>query len=377
MTARLAYCTNVAPMTDLDGLVASLRGLWTDVRQRLHPDASDEQPLGLGIWFPDELAANLANDRAAQDRLRDTLAELRLELVTVNAFPMREFHAPVVKEGVYLPHWMQDERDTYTRNVAAAVAGILPRGSDLTLSTLPIRYPKQDADALAIAAQRLTALSGHLAELEDRTGTVVRVALEPEPCCALETTDEAIAFFGDHLATRAPAHLIRRYLGVCLDLCHTCVAHEDPIDALARYGKAEVSVHKIQVSAALEVPEPDDSDQRALVAQFVEPRWLHQVGRGPGDVVLDLPQALADEAATGPGPWRVHFHVPLHAENVGGLPTTRSTVQRTLEHVGKMPQPPVLELETYTWSVVPGASDDLAQNVANEIAWVRDVLAAV
>ena len=41
-----------------------------------------------------------------------------------------------------------------------------------------------------------------------------------------------------------------------------------------------------------------------------------------------------------------------------------------------MDAPPVLELETYTWSVVPGAADDLAANIAAEIDWVRTRLAS-
>ena len=66
--------------------------------------------------------------------------------------------------------------------------------------------------------------------------------------------------------------------------------------------------------------------------------------------------------------------MPLSADEVGGLPTTRRDVERFLRHVATVDDPPVLELETYTWSVVPGATNDLAANVATEIAWARDVL---
>ena len=83
---------------------------------------------------------------------------------------------------------------------------------------------------------------------------------------------------------------------------------------------------------------------------------------------------MADASLRAAKPWRVHFHVPLHLAEVGGLPTTRPEVERFLRHTATLDDPPVLEMETYTWSVVPGATDDLAANVAAEIAWVRGVL---
>ena len=367
MPMRVAYCTNVAPVSDLDGLVTSLAGLWSDVRRQVGGAA----PLGLGLWLPDQLAEHLATDADARHRLRGALERHELELVTINAFPMREFHAPVVKHRVYEPNWTDQARLDYTLNVARAASDLLPPGSDITLSTLPLLHGKWGADVLEAVAGRLVLVALRLAELEQETGTVVRLALEPEPCCALETTTETIEFFRQHVDGSGDRDRIRRHLGVCLDLCHTSVAHEDPLSSLERYAEVGIAVHKIQVSAALEVPNPGDPAQRAKLAAFEEPRWLHQVGRGPGDVVEDIGLALEADQAREDLPWRVHFHVPLHAAEVGGLPTTRATVERTLSAVAKLPDPPVLELETYTWSVVPGATTDLASNVANEIRWVQ------
>jgi hypothetical protein len=200
--------------------------------------------------------------------------------------------------------------------------------------------------------------------------------------------DETIEFFGvcvrpllQSLSAAAgitPSRaddVVQRHLGVCLDLCHAAVEHEDPVDALTRFGAMRIPVFKVQVSAAVEVPSPKSDAQRAALARFVEPRWLHQVGTPDRPVVLDLPQALEDATLSDSKPWRVHFHVPLHLDEVGGLPTTRPEVARFLRHVATLEHPPVLELETYTWSVVPGATDDLAANIAAEIAWVRGQLA--
>jgi sugar phosphate isomerase/epimerase len=244
----------------------------------------------------------------------------------------------------------------------------------VTLSTLPVRWEMCTRHELALARRRLGEVAHALARLSWETGVTVRLAVEPEPCCAVETTADLLALFD---LDGGLDDVAREHLGACLDLCHACVEHEDPLESLARYDAAGVRVFKIQVSAALEVPDPADPQQRERLAQFVEPRWLHQVGRGPGDVLADLPDALsaASSSSADGGPWRVHFHVPLHAAEVGGLPTTRATVERVLRHVATLAHPPVLELETYTWSVVPGASDDLAANVARELVWAHHVLA--
>lgn len=364
---RIAYCTNVAPAGSVDALVGSLGTLWAEVRRRAMPDGR----LGLGLWFEEGLAAELAGDGSARARVARALKEGALDLVTVNAFPQRAFHAPRVKEDVYRPRWGEPARIAYTLDAARAAAGIAGPGADLTLSTLPVGFPKLDAAALRRGADHLAIAALKLADLARETGTRLRLAVEPEPAAALETTDETIRFFEEHLRPVSGNRWeeVRAVVGVCLDLCHAAVEHEDPVEALGRYRAAGIAVPKVQVSAAVHVP---DAAARAMLAAFVEPRWLHQVGVGPGRVVADLPDALAHPGALGDCPWRVHFHVPLDAAEVGGLPTTRGEVERFLAHVVRGAEDvPVLELETYTWSVVPGAGSDLAAAVAREIAWVR------
>jgi len=380
---RLSYCTNVAPAESVDELLAGLHGLWTEVRRLVAPEGT----LGLGLWLPDDAARALCRDPGRMREVRAALTDERLELVTVNAFPARAFHAAVVKEAVYVPAWTEPERFAYTSAVARTVAGIAPQGADVTLSTLPLGYPKLAMPDQLRAGALLLAAVLELHRLRELTGTTIRLAIEPEPCCAIETVQELIEFFGvcvrpvvRHLVAAgipesAAGDVVRRHLGACLDLCHLAVEHEDPVEAMARLQAADVPVFKVQVSAAVEVSEPADAANRAALARFAEPRWLHQVGAGNGLVVLDLPQALADASFAKSKPWRVHFHVPLHEAEVGGLPTTRPEVARFLRHVATLDEPPVLEIETYTWSVVPGASADLAENVANEIAWVRRELA--
>jgi len=93
--------------------------------------------------------------------------------------------------------------------------------------------------------------------------------------------------------------------------------------------------------------------------------------------VDDLPDAL-DGDLRGASEWRVHFHVPVHrAEH-----TTQAELERALEALvgGHRPATHHLEIETYTWSVLPdgadaaGADERLVEGLAAELAWTRDRL---
>ena len=132
------------------------------------------------------------------------------------------------------------------------------------------------------------------------------------------------------------------------------------------------------MSCALEA-EVADAATRAALARFVEPRYLHQV-RTPAAGTDDLDEALAGGLPDGP-PWRVHFHVPLHAAPDGPLRSTREALVRTLAVLVGGPRPLTahLEVETYTWQVLPpgqrpAGDADLVAGIAAELAWTRDRL---
>lgn len=360
-----AYCTNVRPAEELEPLLADLRSFWPRVRRTL-----GWKELRLGLWLPAALAARLRRDPGALDSLRGALDEGGLAVTTVNAFPFGGFHAPVVKERVYRPDWRDDARVRYTIDAAHVLAGLIPEGGTATLSTLPLGYPRFGAAARSACTAALRRCAAALEQLQQTTDRRIVVALEPEPGCALERTDDAIAFFVEDLRHDEDTTWIDDHLGICLDLCHAAVAHEHPLDALRRYRSAGVPVAKVQVSAAVVVPDPTDPVQIGALEAFDEPRWLHQVGVGPRRIVDDLPAALGDPAVPRDHPWHVHFHVPLHRETVGGLPTTGPEVAEFLgsPETGAIP----LECETYTWSSVPGAGDDLVEQIAAELRWTRE-----
>ena len=73
--------------------------------------------------------------------------------MTLNGFPYRAFHAPVVKRDVYWPHWAQDERREYTLGLAELLAVLLPADiEEGSISTLPLGWREGWDDAAQAAA---------------------------------------------------------------------------------------------------------------------------------------------------------------------------------------------------------------------------------
>jgi hypothetical protein len=196
----------------------------------------------------------------------------------------------------------------------------------------------------------------------------VRAAIEPEPGCVIETTGRL---------RRTLAQVDTEWIGSCLDLCHLAVGFEEPTAAVV----AAAPVVKAQVSCALQADDPDSPETRRALGAFAEPRFLHQTRAADGRAWDDLDEALT---AGGPGPWRVHFHIPLHAKPEPPLTTAHDTLLDTLGVLLGGPAALVdhLEVETYTWDVLPTehrprGEATLIDGIADELAWTRDRLLAL
>ena len=130
-----SYCTNVHPAEDLDGVLAQLAEHAEPVRERLGAEV-----LGVGLWLAADLAEHLAADAAARAALKSELDGRGLAVRTLNAFPHRGFHRPVVKHRVYEPTWAEPERLRYTLHCAEVLAALLPEGGRGGISTLPLGW---------------------------------------------------------------------------------------------------------------------------------------------------------------------------------------------------------------------------------------------
>ncbi|MEU3947534.1 metabolite traffic protein EboE [Streptomyces sp. NPDC029526] len=371
-TVHLAYCTNVHPAETLDGVLAQLRDHCEPVRRRLGRDR-----LGIGLWLARDAARTLVADPSALRGLRCALEERGLEVVTLNGFPYQGFGADEVKYRVYKPDWADPERLEHTTALARVLAGLLP--DDVTegsISTLPLAWRTAYDDGRdATAHTALRTLAERLDALQDLTGRSVRVALEPEPGCVVETTRDALA------PLTAVGH---PRIGVCVDTCHLATSFEDPHTALDDLARAGVPVVKSQLSAALHAEQPHLPEVREALAAFAEPRFLHQTRTTTAAGLRgtdDLDEALTDTALPDTAPWRAHFHVPLHADPAAPLTSTLPVLTSALARLVGGPHPLThhLEVETYTWQALPPdlrpkGRAALADGIAAELALARDLL---
>lgn len=377
---HLAYCTNVHAGEGWADVLASLERHLPPLRSALAPGV----PFGVGLRLSDRASRELLlGDRL--DRFADWLAERGLYVFTLNGFPYGPFHGTAVKDAVYAPDWRHAERLDYTLRLARILARLLPDGMDGGISTVPLSYKPWHAGvdaALEACAGPLLAASDALAEIADATGRVLHLDLEPEPDCVLETMAETAAFFREHLLRRGDEAQTLRHLRVCWDACHAAVEYETPADALAQMDALGIGIGKLQVSAALKVDLGRVEDRQRLADRlrpFTEGTYLHQVIERRADGTFhqyrDLPDALARIGDRSAREWRVHFHVPVFAAEAAGLSTTQADLRDTLDLLRARAFTGHLEIETYTWEVLPpGLRLDLHASLLREYEWVLGTL---
>ena len=389
---HLTYCTNIHPGETWEEVRANLERHVLRVKAAVSPG----RPFGVGLRLSAQAAATLARP-AELDAFRAFLRQNGLYVFTINGFPYGPFHGTRVKEDVYLPDWLDAARLEYSDRLAELLAALLPEepGLEGTVSTVPGAYKarvRNDGDARRMAELMIRHAAG-LRRLWERTGKMVSLALEPEPCCHMETVDETVRFFEAHLF-RAPAvtefgrlaglgggereAALRRHLGVCFDACHMAVEFEDAAAGFAALRGAGIRVGKVQVSAGLRVTlDPGDRALVDALRPFAEGVYLHQVVEQRGGRLtryLDLPEALEAAARDGAGAreWRIHFHVPLFREELGRFASTQDYLRGVLALLRRDAHTPHLEVETYTWDVLPEdyRREDIASAVARELHWV-------
>jgi sugar phosphate isomerase/epimerase len=389
---HLTYCTNIHAGESWPEVRAALTKYLPEVRRQVAAD----RPFGVGLRLS-AIAAEALREPAAMDQLKALLAASNCYVFTINGFPYGPFHGRRVKEAVYQPDWRRDERVAYSNLLADLLVELLPEDDALagSISTVPGTFkPLAEAPgAVDDMTRHLIRHAAHLVQIEQATGRTIALALEPEPYCFLETIKETVDFFEQRLFARtAVAQLVehtgasksdaeaalRRHLGVCYDVCHAAVEFEDPAGSLAALRGAGIAIPKLQLSAALRIPEvgPDSADQ---LRPFDEPVYLHQVvERRDGRLVrhLDLPDALAGIADSAGAEWRVHFHVPIFLAELEDFATTQAFLREMLALHRREPISAHLEVETYTWDVLPERyrQVDVASAIARELAWVVEQL---
>ncbi len=390
------YCTNIHPGETWAAVFESLRTYLPPIKARVSPD----RPFAVGLRLSDLASRELEQDGRVAE-FKAWLDRHGLYVPLINGFPFGSFHGSVVKDDVHRPDWTTSERLAYTKRLARLLAALLPAGLAGGISTSPLSYKPwlagdeaQTQAVLQRSTQHLAELVEELVALRQATGQLIHLDIEPEPDGLLETSAGFIDYYTAYLLPQVSAHLQRRlglpptdaaqavrdHVQLCYDVCHFALAYEEPATVLDRLERAGIRVGRVQISAALKADLPAGAAARGALAQefgaFAESTYLHQVVVRNEDGSLtqypDLPAALphiADERAR---EWRSHFHVPVFLNRYNQLQSTQADIQRVVQLLLKQPFTSYLEVETYTWEVLPEEiKQALGASIARELRWVQ------
>ena len=391
---HLTYCTNIHPGESWEETFQNLKEYVLKVKSRIAPKG----PFGIGLRLSDKASRSLQEAKNLAE-LQQWLEENRCYVFTMNGFPFGGFHHQSVKDQVHHPDWTNSDRLEYTLRLFDILENIIPFGVDGGISTSPLSYrfwkdSQNDRDSVYKSATRnIVEVAAHLHKIYQRTTKLLHLDIEPEPDGLLENTQEVIDWYKNWLIPLGTQYLqeqfgfceqqaqecLRNHVQLCYDVCHFALAYEDPKEVFCRLAKEGISVGKIQISAALKAELSGRVEKRkevqAALERFVESTYLHQVVQRDSDGALtgypDLPQALDHIADPAAREWRIHFHVPVFTAHYGPLQSTQEEIEKVLECVHHEKVTKHLEVETYTWEVLPDDMQvEIVDSIVRELQWV-------
>ncbi|XWW45920.1 metabolite traffic protein EboE [Fibrella sp. USSR17] len=389
---HLGYCTNIHPGEAWDDHFRHLREQVPAVKAAVSPNAL----LPLGLRLANQASIDLLQPEKLAE-LKNWLAETGCYVFTMNGFPYGGFHNERVKDQVHAPDWTTSDRADYSIRLFRLLAKLMPETeTEGGISTSPLSYrlwwptPEARQQAMHTATQNVLRVLTELLQLRETTGKVLHLDIEPEPDGLLDNTADFVAWYTDVLRPAARTYLaqqhglsaadadtaLRDHIQLCYDVCHVAVAYEELESVLAALQEADILVGKVQISSALRLRFDQTSDATyQAIAAFNEPTYLHQVVARLADGSLnhygDLPDALTDFDAATHREWRVHFHVPLFLDHYGLLQSTQNSVVDVLQRQRTRPFTNQLEVETYTWGVLPADLQlPISESISREMAWV-------
>ena len=391
---HLTYSTLVHQTDNWEQLWKSVNTYLPAVKARVAP----HEMFGVCLRTSAPSVELLSTEPGKVADLKKFFADNDLYLYTANAFVYGVFKKQIIKEDVYEPDWQTPERRDYTKQVATLLAEMAPEGINPSIQSAPLGFkPKVTGDDVVDAyTSNVIDVVAHLVKLEKETGKIVTLGLEPEPRCYLETTDETIAYFktrlfssktADRLAKAAginaadAAAAMKKFTGVVFDIGHQSVGYEDIPVSLQKLVDNGVQIVKLQEAASMHIPNVTQKTVDALQT-FAKTIYLTQTCQkkdGKTTWFLNLEDAFEDfYKSPGPREWRTHFHVPVFLDDLGGaFGTTRFALEQALAFHKKTPLSAHLEIETYTWDVLPDhlKTGDIVDYVTRELDWVKGQLA--
>jgi hypothetical protein len=390
---HLTYCSNIHAGENWDDHFAKLKEHIPQVKEKLSP----LEPFGIGLRLANSASVELIKDDNLK-AFRHWLDENDCYVFTMNGFPYGGFHHTRVKDNVHAPDWLSQERVDYTIRLAKILSELLPDELDGGISTSPLTYKfwNADKDPVSVyetATLHLMQVVGHLVELKNTSGKLIHIDIEPEPDGLLGDGKEFLEWYVKYLLPIGIPYLqekfgyiedvaeseIKEHVQLCYDVCHYAVGYEDHLSAIQHTRALGIKTGKIQISAALKALMPVAVNKRNPVIEafkkFNEPVYLHQVVAKQNNGQLlrypDMPEALEDALNPDVNEWRAHYHVPLFIENYGALQSTQKDIEEVLAIQRDQPFTSHLEVETYTWEVLPEEVRlPLTESIIREMEWV-------
>lgn len=391
---HLTYCTNIHPGENWRITFENLQKFVPKIKKPLAPNSK----FGLGLRLSNLASHELGLGKKLQE-FKEWLDENDVYVFTMNGFPYGNFHATSVKDKVHEPDWTTMERLDYTQRLFSQLAYLLPAECSGGISTSPISYKhwhKTEAlkkEALTLGAKQMVQVALKLSEVEKDTGKYLHLDVEPEPDGLLENSNEVVHFFENYLIPegrkvfhetlgidyKSCDRAIRRYITVCYDVCHFSLAFEEPLDTFEKLESYGIQIGKIQISAALKILFDNGGNNAAIwkaLSQFDEPVYLHQVTKKENGSVVTYPDlSHVLENRNEENELRAHFHVPVFLEKFDSLHSTQDHILKVIEILNKKTISEHLEVETYTWDVLPLAlKQELSDSIIREIQWVQERL---
>ena len=389
---HLTYCTNIHPGNDWAETFQSLKDHIPAIRDRV----SAGKKFGIGLRLSNKASEELGLGSRLSD-FREWLNKEDCYVFTMNGFPYGAFHGTHVKDKVHEPDWTSPKRLEYSKRLARQLAYLIPKGGEGGISTSPLSYKhwfseEEKESAFRKAAYHMVSLADLLFELEEKEQKYIHLDIEPEPDGLLENTAEYIGYYNAWLVPEAirqfrdtrgidaeeATERIKRYLTMCYDVCHFSLAYEAPAATFARLQEQGLKIGKVQISAALKanIEQAPASELLAALKPFDEPTYLHQVTQKSGldiKTYSDLNVVLEEKPDF--TELRAHFHVPIFLDRFGVLTSTQEDIKTVFQHLHEIPDCHHLEVETYTWDVLPeGMKAPMTELICQELEWVLEQL---
>jgi hypothetical protein len=390
---QLTYCTNVHPGEDWNTTFESIKKFVPIIKKSVCPN----DLFGLGLRLSNQASQELGEaDRLAV--FKTWLNTNGIYIFTMNGFPFGNFHETTVKDKVHQPDWSTPKRLDYTKRLFEQLSELLPKGMSGGISTSPVSYKhwyrskEQKELIFKKGAKNMVLIADMLYALEQTTGQYLHLDIEPEPDGMLENTEELIYFFDNFLISygrelfqekyglneKECETIVKKYITMCYDICHFSLAYEEPKNTFEKLAAKGIQIGKIQISAALKALFKHSNNDKVwdAVAKFDEPTYLHQVTvKKPEGVVTypDLTVVLKERNSV--DELRAHFHVPIFLEKFDQLYSTQDHIVKVLDILKTQKVSEHLEIETYTWDVLPKAlKQPLSDSIIREIQWVQERL---